>query len=135
MKHKRVYHPYHAWEEVGAGMWSDVEDRKAWVEKAIAFTSDHKKYGLHMMRVIKEWPISCENALTDPALNKKAWVGHAACAMAIGCPEDVVRQAWGVLSDEQRFLANREAERAIKQWDFDYSKSLGLHHDMEGTLL
>jgi hypothetical protein len=135
MKFDRVYHPYDKWEEVEHGMWSEVEDRKLWLAMAIEFTSDHKEYGRYMLRVIREWKFSCENALTDAALNKKAWVGHAACALAIGCPEDVVRQAWGVLTDEQRILANREAERAIKLWSIDYAKSLGLHQDMGEPML
>lgn len=111
-------------------MWSDVEDRKGMLQKAIDFTGDHALYGSYMMRVIHEWPISCENALTDPLLNKKAWVGHAACAMAIGCPEDITRQAWGLLNDEQRFLANKEADRAIREWWYDYQKDRSVHQEM-----
>lgn len=127
---KRIYHPHTKWEEVKAGMWSDVEDRKGMLQKAIDFTGDHALYGSYMMRVIREWPISCENALTDPLLNKKAWVGHAACAMAIGCPEDITRQAWGLLNDEQRFLANKEADRAIREWWYDYQKDRSVHQEM-----
>lgn len=135
MKFKRVYHPFHAWEEIRHGMWSDVDDRRCHLDKAIAFTGDAKLYGSYMMRVISEWPISCENALTDSALNQRAWVGHAACAMAIGCPEDITREAWGRLTDEQRLLANKEADRAIRKWRYDYSKDKGLHIDMGESLL
>lgn len=131
----RVYHSHEKWEEIKAGMWSDVEDKKTMLQKAIEFTGDHALYGSYMMRVINEWPISCENALTDSAMNKKAWVGHAACAMAIGCPEDITRQAWGVLSDEQRFLANQEAARAIREWEHAYRKNRGLHDEMGEALL
>lgn len=97
-------------------MWGDVEDRKSFLEKAIEFTGDHKRYGRYMRKIVREWKYSCENALTDPMLNKRAWVGHAACARAIRCPEDITRKAWGFLTDEQRILANAEAERAIQIW-------------------
>lgn len=116
-------------------MWGDVDDRKAHLANAIAFTGDAKLYGSYMMRVIYEWPISCENALTDSSLNQKAWVGHAACAMAIGCPEDITREAWGKLTDEQRLLANKEADRAIREWRHNYAKDRGLHIDMGESLL
>lgn len=104
-------------------MWGEVDDAAGMLERAIAFTGDHRLYGSYMMRVVAEWKFSCENALTDSSLNQKAWVGHAACAMAIGCPEDITRKAWGYLSDEQRFLANKEADRAIRQWRFNFSES------------
>lgn len=135
MKLKRIYHHVHAWEEVRHGMWDDVEDRKAHLAKAIAFTGNAKLYGSYMMRVIIEWPISCENALTDSALNQRAWIGHAACALAIGCPEDVTREAWGHLTDEQRFLANKEADRAIRCWRYAYAEDRGLHENMGMPLL
>lgn len=135
MKFKRVYHPIHAWEELKHGMWDDVDDRKSYLERAIAFTGDAKLYGSYMVRVICEWPISCENALTDSALNQRAWVGHAACALAINCPEDITREAWGKLTDEQRFLANKEADRAIWQWRHNYAKNKGIHDDMGESLL
>jgi hypothetical protein len=113
---EQVFHPYYDWEEVAHNMWGTVEDRRGVLLSAIQFTGDHEKYGHYMMRVVREWPISSENALTDPYLNHRAWVGHAACALAFQCPEDVVRQAWGHLTDEQKLLANQEADRAIAAW-------------------
>jgi len=56
---KRVYHPFQKWEEVKHNMWGEVDDNKTALDKAILFTSDHKKYGHYMKRVIAEWPVSC----------------------------------------------------------------------------
>lgn len=135
MQFDRVYHAYGQWEEVAHGMWSNVENRKEWLARAISFTGNHKLYGSFMMRVIVEWPISCENALTDSALNQKAWIGHAACALALGCPEDITREAWGHLTDEQRLLANKEADRAIRCWRYAYGKDRGVYEVMGEPLL
>ena len=132
---ERVYHPYWNWEEIEHNMWGDVDDRKKYLKKAIAFTSDHKKYGRFMMRVILEWPVSCENALTDNSINKKAWVGHAATALALGCPEDITREAWGNLTDEQQLLANNQARKAIQTWEYNYLKGSELCEGMGGALL
>jgi hypothetical protein len=126
MKFKRVYHDCRLWEEVPANMWGEATNPAQALEDAIAFTGDHRLYGEHMLRVIQEWPVSCENALTDYSLNRKAWVGHAAVALALNIPEDITRKAWGMLTDEQRLLANREAERAIQQWEDSYAKGKGL---------
>lgn len=135
MKFKRVYIPYWDWEEIDANMWGAVSNRRAAVNKAVEFTGDHKLYGRFMMRVVNEWPNSCKNALTDYSINRKAWVGHAAAALAHGIPEDITRLAWGKLSDEQRLLANKEAERAIQHWEYHYQKSNGLYPDMGSALL
>lgn len=135
MRFDRVYLPYWDWEEIDHNMWGSVANRSAATRSAVEFTSDHKLYGRFMMRVIKEWPISCENALTDYSINRKAWVGHAAVALARGIPEDITRLAWGKLTDEQRLLANKEAERAIRFWEYNYAKGRGLHKEMGGQVL
>jgi len=135
MKFKRVYHDYRTWEETHHNMWGESRNPKNDLAKAIEFTGDHALYGGYMMRVVKEWPISCENALTDTNINQKAWVGHAAVALALGIPEDITRKAWGNLTDEQRFLANQKAARAICYWRTSYRKDKDLHQDMGGPLL
>lgn len=130
MKFDRVYHPYTEWEEIRFNMWGSSISPEKHLKLAIKLTGDHKKYGRFMLKVIEKWPKSCENALTDSALNKKAWIGHAACALAIKCPEHITRKAWGELTNEQRILANREAERAIRIWGERYAKSKGVYQDM-----
>lgn len=116
-------------------MWGDIKDEKDWIQKAIEFTSDHQLYGSYMLRVINEWPISCENALTDYNMNRKAWLGHAAVALAIQCPEYIVRKAWKYLTDEQKYLANQQASRAISSWENAYFQDRELSKSMGGALL
>ena len=132
---KRVYHPYYKWEEVAFNMWGEVSGKKEWIHKAIIFTGNHKLYGSFMEKVTHEWPISCENALTDKALNKRAWIGHAACALYMGCPEYIVREAWGRLTDEQRLLANKEATRAIQLWTLAYTENRRIYSSMGKPML
>lgn len=98
-------------------MWGRVKDRQSYLSKAIEFTGDHVLYGEWMLRVIEQWPITCEHNLTNKTINRKAWIGHAAVAMAIQCPEDIVRQAWGFLTKEQQDLANNQAQIAIEKWE------------------
>lgn len=131
----RVYHDFREWEETAHNMWGDrseMDDPLAW---AIEFTGDAELYGSYMMRVIREWPISCENALTDYNINRKAWVGHAACALAARCPQHIVRQAWGLLSEQQRTMANAYAAQAIEAWERDYRARRGLCSGVEQSVL
>lgn len=127
---KQVYHDVREWEEVAHNMWGEVIDKKVALETAISFTGDHKLYGSYMARVCREWPISCENALTDPLLNQKAWLGHAAVALAHNIPEDITREAWKYLTNEQKHLANKEAEREVLLWKERYIKSQRIRQTM-----
>ena len=135
MKLKRIWLPIDSWEEIDFNMWGEVANRRLYLQKAKIFTGNYRLYGRYMQRVTKEWPNSCINALTDYNLNRKAWIGHAACALALRCPEDITRQAWGLLTDEQRILANRQASRAIQSWEVRYRASLGILADVESPLL
>lgn len=135
MKLPRVWVPIDQWEEVFHNMWGTVEDRKRFLQRAVIFTGNHRLYGRYMQRVAIEWPNSCLNALTDHNLNRKAWIGHAACALALRCPEDITRQAWGLLTNEQRVLANREADRAIQSWEMRYRASLRVRPNLDKAVL
>lgn len=112
-----TWHPFWMWEEVPLNMWGDARPRSEWLKRAIEFTGDHVLYGSWMMRVANECRYSCEHHLTKLGTNRKPWIGHAAVALAIQCPEDIVREAWGYLSQEQQDLANEQAQRAIEYWE------------------
>lgn len=103
-------------------MWEDVLGVKSekLTELAIQFTSNHILYGEAMRKVIYTWKYSCENFLTDKNINRKAWLGHAACSLEHSLPENIVRMAWKQLTDDQREKANLQAEKYIKEWEKNY---------------
>jgi hypothetical protein len=110
-----IWHPYWELEEVAHNMWGSVGHRSTWLQIAITFTGNAALYGEWMNKVTDKWPRSCEHNLTKTG-DKRAWMGHAAVALAIGCPEDVVREAWAHLSPEQQAAANNKAQQAIDLW-------------------
>lgn len=134
-KLNRIYVRYELWEEIAYNMWGYSKDKKGDLIKAIDFTSDYILYGSFMKKVINTFHYSCINALTDYSINRRAWLGHAAVALAMKIPEYITREAWKTLSDEQRFLANKQAERYINEWEFNYRKNNGLYTNMEVALL
>jgi hypothetical protein len=117
----RVYHPYHLWEEHKFGLWKNRNSDSSMLEKAINFTGNAEIYGSFMMRVIIEWPISCEQNLLMANINRQAWIGHAACCLAIGSPEATTRKAWWYLSKDQQNAANVKADNAINEWEKLYN--------------
>ncbi len=115
---KRAWHPYPLWECYQHGMWTRVsrDEETTLLVSAKEFTGDAELYGSWMMRAVKEFRISCEHHLTDASLNKQAYIGHAACALAHRLPEYIVRRAWGMLTQDQRDRANRKADEAFRFW-------------------
>lgn len=116
---KRIFHPYTKWECFKSGMWRQVssKSRAKYLAKAIEFTGNAELYGSFMLKVIRVWPITCEHHLSETGSNRKAFIGHAAATMAIDCPEDITRQAWGHLSQKQQYDANEQARIAIEIWE------------------
>lgn len=130
----KIYHHYELWEDYKAGMYNSIHGKakNIMLNKAIIFTGNANLYGEYMLKVIKSWPISCEQNLTDSSLNKKAWIGHAAACMAIGSPEDITRMAWGCLSFKQQDDANEQADKFIKVW-IDENKNKTIYKKMGKT--
>lgn len=120
---KQIYNHYLSWECFKMGMWRKPGklEYDNLLKTAIEFTGNAKLYGEAMMQVVYKWKYSCEHNLTNLNINRRAWVGHAACAYKHGLPESVVRHAWGLLSDRQRYEANKMADLAIKQFELKSS--------------
>lgn len=118
MKIKQVWIPFYEWEDYLQGMWRKpgIEEREQFLELAVEFTGDYVRYGEAMRRVIFAWPRTMLNSLTNPSINHRAFIGHCACCFAHRLPESVTRQAWAHLTDEQRRMANLEAQNAFDSW-------------------
>lgn len=103
-------------------MWriAPKPERETLLPLAVTFTGDAELYGSYMLKVLEQWPLTCEQNLSDMHQNRKAWIGHAACCLAIGCPEDVTRAAWGLLTEQQQIDANAKAQTAIELWETKY---------------
>lgn len=115
---RRIWHPYWNWEDYHAGMWRKLprhEEPPAF-DLAKQFTGNAELYGKWMLEAIRKFPVACEHNLTDRSLNKQAWIGHAACALAHKLPEYIVRKAWATLSEVQRIEANKKADYALRTW-------------------
>lgn len=120
----RFYYHYELWEEYHYQMWKPLTgiESDTMLNKAIIFTGNYKKYGFYMRKVIKQWVISCAVNLSNKSMNRQAWIGHAACCLAIKSPEVITRRAWHYLSQEQQDLANNEADKAIELWELQFER-------------
>lgn len=130
----QVYIPYWEWEDWINGMWNKGSDDQ--LQAAIEFTGDHLRYGEAMKEVIVAWPRTMLNSLTNPSINKRAFLGHCAVCYKLGIPESITRAAWKRLTDEQRISADKVAQETVNEWMAKYEKSnTELYFPVEKSLL
>lgn len=110
----QIYIPYTEWEDWINGMWSGGSDDR--LQEAIEFTGNHERYGSAMKEVVEAWPRTMLNSLTNPSINRRAFLGHCAVCYKLGIPERVTRAAWKELTDQQRYDADKVAQETIDEW-------------------
>lgn len=123
MKIERIYHPYWKWED--RGMYSpfstrEVPERR---EKAIKLLTDSKEFEKTAREMVKAFKHACEHNLTNPGLNRIAYIGQASCFYKHDIREDETSKAWGYLTEQQRNEANSVAEKILKEWENEYVKN------------
>lgn len=118
MRIKRIYHHFSKCEEFKSIMWQTSLgiDKQEKIQQCVRFMSDTDLFSAAMKLVVNEWPTSCEANLTNAGINQVAWLGQAAAAIAIECPEDITKESWGLLDNEKQVLANNAAKMHIKKW-------------------
>lgn len=120
---KPVYFHYLKWEDLQAGMYKKPgKEQEQLIEQSIKLFSDAKCLEAAMKRVIKEWPVSTLHNFSNGGLNRRSWLGQAACCIDHGIPEIINRNAWNALSEQQMKEANRIADEIIKDWEIQQLK-------------
>lgn len=114
---ERIFHHYSLWEDFHAGMYDESKDgRSKRVKEAARILGTPTLCREAMEKVVSEWKIAAEYNLSNAGINRKAWLGQAACSCYAGIHEDETREAWGIMTPEQRTEANRIAAEIIRNW-------------------
>ena len=110
---------YENWEDWKNGMYRDVpkSEHEKFVSKAVECLINPESA---MLSVVIEWKEATKENLTDRKANRKSWLGQAACCYQYGCPEQCTREAWSILTPEQRENANNVAKIVIELWESTY---------------
>lgn len=115
----RVYHTWDKWESFPAGFYNakapngwSAEQAK---EKYRELLADIPEFERVMGRILEEWPNSVEHNLTNPTLNRIAWMGQAALAYKYGIPSSY-RGGYFLLTKEQQYAADMAALKYINLW-------------------
>lgn len=121
MKNKQIFHHFSKWEDYKAGFYETTcEDIQAHIKKSIELLSNQKEFYKYAKMIINEWKYSCEQNLTDPSLNKIAYIGQSACCIANRTPAFVTRLAWSYIEEENQKKANKTAKKILKEWEYSH---------------
>lgn len=113
---KRVFHPWWDWECYRGGMYSavEMEYRKAIGEYA-NFLADTVRFRNALDRVLKEWPVSCEQFLSNESINRIAWLGQASMCIDTRIPARY-RAGFKLLTNNEQAIANATALCCLNKW-------------------
>lgn len=129
----RVYHKYTEWEDFKNGMYdSDCGNYNELLNDAILLLSNSNLFYETALKVIEQWIVSTKENLTNLNSNRRAWIGQASCCMAYGVPESITRDAWAILTDVQRYNANKVADKIISIYE---NKNRKIHSRMGNEML
>lgn len=127
---QKFYH-YTKWEDFQNGMYDEMkEGRSERVKKAVKLLSDTQELYKQMARVTTEWKFATEQNLTNNSINHQAFLGQTACSIWQGIKEDETREAWGYLTNEQRYRANRVADKVFDEWQNRYRRETEGHYQL-----
>jgi hypothetical protein len=130
---KQLYHHYLDWEDWKNGMYDDVNYGKGErIVLAAELLKNESELHSAMIYVSENWICSAEENLTNETINRRAWLGQAACCYQCKASESETRAAWALLTNGERDKANRIAEQIIEKWqnkrnygDYGYAYLLG----------
>ena len=79
------------------------------------FLSNLELFEIGMEKVAREWVHSCDQFLTNPSINRIAWLGQSAMCSMTGIPS-AFRGGFRLLSASGQESANKCAEEFLTRW-------------------
>jgi len=115
----RVFHPWWEWECYRSGFYASappegIDDDTAALMYCEFLENDQLFYET-MKRLPVEWPNSCEQFLTNPSINRIAWLGQAAMCIYSGVPSRY-RVGFKLMSVDNQNKANETAGRFLTEY-------------------
>ena len=112
---KQIYHPYYLWECYKNGFYAPKNKNINGEEIYREYLSDLENFEYGIKMVFNKWKYSSEHFLTNPNINRIAWLGQASCCIDKGL-SSFYRAGFCKLTENQQNEANQWAELRI--YDF-----------------
>ena len=114
----RVFHTYDKWECFEAGFYATKVEGMNKEKCQTRFRDFFKNLPLFEQNldfIITNWRYSCEHYLSNPAMNRIAWLGQAAVCLSEGIPSSF-RSGWSLLTEQEQDAANNLALVYLNRW-------------------
>lgn len=114
---KRTYHRYEKWECFNSGFFSNsIDDKENLKQHVVELFTDPTETEKQMNLVIEAWPFSCEQNLSNPSMNRIAWLGQAACCLYAEVPFKITMEAWSLVPKKFQDIADGIAQKIIDKY-------------------
>jgi len=132
----RIFHHYEKWECLAMYLpYSGNASHEDLLQQYAEFLKDSLRFTSALRRVMQEWPIACEQFLTNESINRIAWLGQASMCIETGIPRKY-RAGFMLLTKKEQEQANYIAQCALDEWEKTYGeKNSSLHQYMVGARL
>ena len=118
---KQAFYNHVVWEDYQHGMYkSTCDDSANLIQQCVKLLGNHYVLKSVMRSCSNKWKYAAAQNMSNASRNRQAWLGQASCCYSVGAPEFITKQAWRLLTDEQRTLANKVADEIIKEWESEY---------------
>jgi len=118
---QRIYHRWEKWECYPAGFFNEHPPKGMTHEdcqnKYAEFFRDLKLFKSAAYRVLDEWPNSAEHNLSNPNMNRIAWIGQSSVCIHYGISSKF-RGGYHLLTPEEQKAADQTALDVINYWMF-----------------
>lgn len=116
----RIYHTWDKWECYPAGFFENRPNNRNRTEGICKrmyaqFLANITRFEEAMAGVLRDWPNSCEQWLSNERMNRIAWLGQAAMCYATGIPSTYCG-GFNQLTPEQQLAANLAALKYLNIW-------------------
>lgn len=89
------------------------------VEAYTEFLANLERFKAGIRKVMREWHISCEQFLSNPNINRVAWLGQSAMCIETGVPCKF-RAGFAHLKPVEQVAANALAARYLAAWELEF---------------
>lgn len=127
---KRLFEKYTEWEDFKSGMYTMYKEKEEYlIRKSVSLLTNDELFLTTCKAVVNEWKITTSVHLTNGTINRKAWLGQAACCYLYKVPELLTRVAWGKLTADQQNAANNIADTVINSYlnNLNHANNRRLH--------
>lgn len=114
----QIFHHYEKWEDWKCGFYDSLngEEKEIAGEIVVEVFSNPHYTELLMNNVIKKWPYSCEQNLSNSNMNRIAWLGQSCLCLEFGIPQTITMNNWRNVPKEFRDKADNIAKQIIENW-------------------